>query len=354
MMRIAIQKHGEFVHSSTDQKAYIDYCEQNKIDYELVDAFQPDILSKLKNFDIFLWEQSIHSYSNQIIGRSLLNAVESLGIKVFPNFQSFWHFDNKIAESYYLEAVGAPIPKYWAIFDKNDALDWLKEQAVFPIVAKLKAGAGGNNVRLIRGLSEGKRYVKRMFGRGFSPAPKLLFKVASQYKSSRGNWEKMKSRIARAPEFFHNYFDAKHFPNETGYVYFQEFIPNDGFDIKVIVVNKKISYIIRGNRQDDFRASGSGYLEYNREKVPTNVLISARDTAEKMNIPKVGFDYVIDNRTGEGKIVEMCCGYVAHATDAAGGYWDYDLNWHENDGVLNSVKELLDMMTAQVRAEKGR
>ena len=62
---------------------------------------------------------------------------------------------------------------------------------------------------------------------------------------------------------------------------------------------------------------------------------------------------MIDNRTGEGKIVEMCCGYVAHATDAAGGYWDYDLNWHENDGVLNSVKELLDLMTAQVRAEKG-
>ena len=313
------------------------------MDYGTVDAFDRDIMKQLKGYDIFIWYPGIHSISSQILTASLLRSVESMGVLVYPNTTTVWHFDNKIAQSYYLDAMNAPIPKYWTFFDREKALAWVRQEAVFPLVAKLKSGAGGNNVRLINSSREAVTYVKRMFGRGFSPALSVFLKASSHYSATRGNWNEMKKRIARIPEFLRRYFKSREFPNERGYVYFQEFVPNDGYDIRIVVVNDKMSFCTRPIRKNDFRASGGGITEHRKELVSENVLVSARDTAKKLELQKIAFDFVVDNRTGEGRITEMSCEFPhAGGISGAGGYWDFDLNWHE--GTVEPSKELIDML----------
>ena len=342
-MRIAIQQYGEFQHSVIPLPEYVRYCQDRGLDYVIVDAFDKDIITNLKGCDIFIWYPGIHSVSNQLLTVSLLKAVESMGVLVYPNSSTGWHFDNKIAESFYLDANHAPIPKYWAFFEREKALNWVRREALFPLVAKLKSGAGGNNVRLLRTRREAVSYVKRMFGRGFSPALSVFLKASSHFSATRSNWTEMKKRIARTPEFLRRYFKSREFPNERGYVYFQEFVPNDGYDIRIVVVNEKMSFCTRPIRKNDFRASGSGITEHRRELVSEHVLVTARDMAKKLKLQKIAFDFVVDNRTGVGKITEMCCEFPhSGGIIGAGGYWDFDLNWHE--GILEPSKELINML----------
>jgi glutathione synthase/RimK-type ligase-like ATP-grasp enzyme len=349
-MRIAIQK-SEFQHGTIPIPDFIRHCQKNNLDFEIVDAYDTDIVSKLRGFDIFIWYPAIDSIYNTILSASLLNAIESMGVLVYPNFSTAWHHDNKIAESFYLDANNIPIPRYWTFFEREMALNWARQDAQYPIIAKLKSGAGSNNVRMIKSSSEAVAYVKRMFGKGFSPAPSFIFKASSHYKATRGNWREMKNRITRFPDFVRRYFKSRDLPIEKGYVYFQEFIPNDGYDVKVCVLNGKISFLTRPVRKNDFRASGGGTIEYRKELVPDNVLMTARDTAEKLGFQKIGFDFVVDKRTGEGKIIEMCCEYSHKALEGAGGYWDFNLQWHE--GGVGSSKELIDMLIKMKTSTTG-
>ena len=54
---------------------------------------------------------------------------------------------------------------------------------------------------------------------------------------------------------------------EKGYVYFQDFIPNNSYDIRIIVIGDKAFAIKRIIRDGDFRASGSGNIVYKRSEI---------------------------------------------------------------------------------------
>jgi hypothetical protein len=59
--------------------------------------------------------------------------------------------------------------------------------------------------------------------------------------------------------------------NEKGYIYFQNFIPDNDSDIRVVVVGEKAFAIKRMVRENDFRASGSGSIIYDKEHFTDDV-----------------------------------------------------------------------------------
>lgn len=132
------------------------------------------------------------------------------------------------------------------------------------------------------------------------------------------------------------------FPNEKGYVYLQEFVPNDGFDMKVVVVGDKCSGLYRPIRSHDFRASGGGEVLYDKSLFTKDLIKSAFATADALGPKCVGFDYVIDKNTGKGVIVEMSYGFSRTAVMGMNGYFDRNCVWH--DEILNAPKELLKNM----------
>jgi len=344
-MKVAIQTDSYFRHSFPWTSTWIEYCRAHGVDYEEVDARQNGILEKLKGFDCFLWHFKEAVPQDMLMARSVLYAAANMGIKTFPDFFTAWHHDDKIAETYLLNSLNAPFADSWMFYDEREAVDWAKKEAVYPLVAKLKSGSGSNNVQMIRSYAQAKRYVSRMFGSGFSPAPSIFFRAKSDYRSAQTMAERWK-RLKRLPDFLKRLSHARQLPRERGYVYFQEFIPNDGFDLKVAVVGNKINFVARRTRQDDFRASGSGFLFYDRAVVPENVVVSARDTARKMKTQSVGFDYVVDNRTNEGKIVEMSFCFSHKALRACPGHWEPDLTW--NDEPLDAAEDVIKNLIAAV------
>lgn len=341
-MKVAINQRGGIQHSTLWNNPWEEYLKDNNICYDKIDLFGVDAIDTLKNYDVLLWHFGNYVYQDMLEARSILYSAKMLGLKVFPDFNDSWHFDDKVAEMYALQAVGAPIPNSQVYYSMNNLKTALTDNKIeFPIVAKLRTGSGSHNVKLIRNEYQLLRYARRMFGRGYSPAPSLFYKTSSNIRSSH-NKATFISKLKRAPEFLRTLRGAKQFPNEKGYVYLQEFIPSDGYDMKVVVVGDKLSGLYRPIRSHDFRASGGGEVLYNKEYFKENIIRSAFAAADALGLKCVGFDYVVDTRTGEGKIVEMSYGFSHTAVMGMNGWFDRDCKWH--DGALNAPQELLKNM----------
>lgn len=322
----------------------MEICRNRGLPYEVLDCFSGPPIERLRDFDILLFHFGNYLRTDMHFARAVLYSAKAMGLSIFPDFEDAWHFDDKIAQFYLLQAVGAPIPAWSVSHSLPEARAQVAETSQWPSVGKLRTGSGSHNVRLLENRGEALRYARRMFGRGYDPSPRLLFKTVSNLRSSK-TMEDVWARLQRAPEFFRTRRHAKEFDRERGYLFLQEFVPNPGYDIKVAVVGEKVSFFCRHVRKNDFRASGGADFFYDKDRVPEDVVRSALEMSRKLGLHCMGFDYVVDERTGTGVIVEMSYGFSYRAILGAGGYWDSDLNWH--DEPLNVPEEILDALLAQ-------
>lgn len=337
--KIAICKNEKiFSHDGQWIDSWAEACEKKNIPYEFVDFYNYDIISKINEYRAVLWNVQNYVYCDILESNNILNVFEDNGVKVFPDRYTRWHFDDKIAEMYLLQSLDAPIPESWVFYNLDVCLKWLEKEAEYPLVAKLRCGSGSNNVKLLNNFSEAKKYAKTMFSNGFDPSPSFAYKAYSKLQSSR-DWKTMVSRIKKIPMFLNTLSHAKQFPNEKAYCYFQKFVKNPGYDLKVVVIGDKLSFIARNIRKGDWRASGGGDCYYDRNLITKEIIDSAFNVADKAKFQCMGFDYVVDEVTGKGLIIEMCYGFDHKTLYDAGGYFDRQGNWH--DEPVNIPEEII-------------
>lgn len=341
-MRVAIHQNEDvYAHSGSWADEWASYCSANDIEHNAIDFFGAGSPGMLRHYDIALWHFGNYSLQEMLFARSILNAAEHGGTQVFPNSQTSWHFDDKVAQSYLLEAANAQIPKWWHFVTEDACIRWIEEEAHFPIVAKLRNGSGSMNVRLLGDAATAKRFTRTMFGRGRDPSPRIGFKVVSNARSAR-DLTALRNRLARAPEFFRTRARAREFPRERGYVYFQEFVPNSGLDFKVVVIDEKLSFIGRRVRKGDFRASGGGDLTFDRSHIVSSIIESAFQTSEVLGFQCMGYDFVVDTETEIPKIIEISYGFSHAALLEAGGYFDRSGQWYPEP--LNAPHAILESL----------
>jgi len=323
-MKIAIhERKGSF------SDRWIPYCESHGIPFMQVDCYDSDIVSRLAGCDGLMWHWNHEDYREQNFARQLIFSLEKMGKKVFPNFDSCWHFDDKVGQKYLLEAVGADLVPTTVLYGRTEALAWIGK-AEFPKVFKLRAGAGSANVKLVRDSREARKLVKQAFGRGFPPVDwrsglRQRFWILKRDRNAKAlvHLAKGVARIALPRK------DLALLPVQKGYIYFQDFIPGNSYDDRVVVIGERAIAIRRNNREGDFRASGSGLIEYGRELFDPKVISLAFEVAKKIGTQSLAFDFLYD-AGGHPKITEISYCYTQGiAYDTCPGYWDRELNWHE-------------------------
>lgn len=331
------------IHNSTGSFSdrWISYCEKNNIPYKLVNAYDSDIVAQISECTAFMWHHHHADYKDVLFAKQLLYSLQQAGIKVFPDFNTTWHFDDKVGQKYLLEAIGAPLVPSYAFYTKKEAMEWI-DKTDFPKVFKLRGGAGSANVKLARTKSQAKKLVNKAFGRGFTQ-----FDRFSHFKERFSKWRQGKDTFIGVCKGFARFFIptefAKMHHREKGYVYFQEFIPNNNFDIRVVVVGDKAFALKRLVRKGDFRASGSGNTVYDRHQLDERCVRMAFDANEKIKSQSIAYDFVFD-KDNNPLIVEISYGYTATAYDKCEGYWDKDLRWHEGENfdfcgwMINTIK----------------
>lgn len=322
-MKIAIHtKTGKF------SSHWIKYCEANHIDFKSVDVFDTDIISKIEDCDALMWHFAHQHHKDKLFALSILFAIQASGKLVFPDINTSWHYDDKVAQKYLLEAIHAPLIKSYVYTDKEIALDWA-EKTCYPKIFKLRGGAGSTNVKLVANKIHAKKIINIAFSNGFSQIrrdEKLKSSVKSLLQKKGSLLQVIKNAYYLAFGFKDNL--TKYIGKEAGYVYFQDFIDNNDFDTRLIVINGNKAYgMQRYVRDGDFRASGSENFKY--DPIPRSILEIGFNVAKRLKLQSVAFDFIFDN--GRPKIIELSYGFGTLGSSQCKGYWDDKFVWHETD-----------------------
>lgn len=305
-MRIGIDKGNR-------SKKYAIAAKRMNIPFVYVDCSKTDIIEKLNEIDILIWHWTQDQYIDKRIALAIIKSAEIMGKIVYPNIKTSWMFDDKISEKYLLEAVKAPLVETKVFFNENDVVKWARKEG-YPIVYKLPQGAGSCNVRLINDLQELKKICKLHFS--FWGRPDIFMNIHNSNKNVKQCIDEIRKNQM-----------YRYGCNNRGFVLLQKFVPNNLYDIRVTIIGERGIIFKRQVRDNDFRASGSGRIDYMVSKKDLEAIPIARRISQEIGSQTMTYDFLRDN--GVLKIVEMSYGFSASAVYNSLGWYDSEMNFHE-------------------------
>lgn len=349
-MKISIQKD-LVLHRNGERQSYsgrwIERARSDGIQVKVIDAFKEPVTS-ISDCDGFMWRPSPSAYS-RLYAKRLLPAIEhGLAIPTFPDWRTLWHFEDKIAQHYLLTFANIPAPSTFVAWDRAQALEFA-ETTAYPFVLKLASGFQSANVRLIKDRDEAKYFVDQLFGPGvtglgYGPASssrRFLRRLRMAGDSLAGRSHP--NTPSRASELQHGYF------------YAQEFLPRNDFDVRITVIGNRAFGFRRFNRTDDFRASGSGKIDWDPAAIPEDMLRLAFRTSRILGAQTVAIDGL--RKESQPVVSELTLTYASWAVRDCPGHWVLNggpgtgtLHWVE--GAMLAEDAIYDDFIAQVKAAR--
>ncbi len=309
----------------TFSERWVAYCEEIGVPTKVVNCYATNIIEQLDGCAALMWHHNHTNYKDVLFAKQLLFAVGQSGKTTFPDYRTCWHFDDKVGQKYLLEGIGAPLVPSYVFYSPEDAFRWIDE-ASFPKVFKLRGGAGSANVRLVHTAWEARKLVRKAFGSGFQQ-----FDRVGHARERLRKYREGKDTLTGVLKGFGRLFVATEFAKmhgaERGYVYFQDYLPDNTHDIRVIVIEDKAFAIKRMVRPNDFRASGSGNILYEKEHFRDSTIELAFELHRKLQSQCSAFDFVED-RNGTPKLLEVSYGFISAVYLPCVGYWDRSLEFH--------------------------
>jgi len=315
-----------------------------------VDLLAPAGLAQLEGCAAVMWHW-YHTARDKRAALMILPAIDSvLGIPVFPNHASRWHFDEKLAQYYLFKAIAAPAVNTWVFWDLVSALDFLAS-ARYPLVLKLSAGAGSSGVHLLEDERQAQRLAKRLFHEGV-----MADELPIRRKRALGL-----AQLGKLGN--HLYWSVRYLltnrrppPSgkcvlQRGYLYLQEYLPDNDRDIRITVIGERAFGYVRKNRVDDFRASGSGDFDVDPSNIPMEAVKIALGISSHLGFQSMAYDFLRD-RDGQLRVNEISYGYVSWMVERCPGYWDSELKWHSGSRWPEDVQveDFLALLIAEGRA----
>ncbi len=249
-----------------------------------------------------------------------------IGVRVFPDWSTSWHYDDKISQYLLCKAHDLPYTESWIFWNKQEALHWAETEARYPVVFKLKGGAGSSNVVLVRKRAEAIKLIKAMFGKGIRQwhvpsADNVWFHPSSFIKTIK--WHLLNiMRSFRGEDPMEGYLPHKN------YALFQKFLPGNAFDTRITVIGDRAFAFRRMNRKNDFRSSGSGKIDYDQNKIDKRCLEVAFKVSAELKFQSMAYDF-LKNESGGIEFCEMSYSYNDTAIYNCPGHWDRAGNFIE-------------------------
>jgi len=277
----------------------------------LVNVFQPDFFEQLKSCDGFLWWFPPIAYPRDMARRLMLSLGHLAAMPTVPAWKDSWHFDDKVAQSYLLQAAGIPVPRTWVFWQAEDARNFF-HCADFPLVIKLTSGVFSENVRLLRNRAEAEYWVKRLFGDG----------LTSLDRAASAPWQRAFKRVRLAIRTLLREngpsLDGKDF--HKGYLLVQDFVPGNDFDTRITVIGKRAFGARRFNRPNDFRASGSGEADFDPSLIELDAVRLAFRLAAVLQAQTICMDIL--RKDGEPVICEISYYFMGWTVFESPGHWE--------------------------------
>jgi glutathione synthase/RimK-type ligase-like ATP-grasp enzyme len=307
MLRVAVGHgdwHREFA-EALDARIRMGAC----IDYDILDIDTHDWQARIAPYEVILWRGRYMDPTLATYYKEKIYFIERhLKKVVVPGYASVWHFESKVAQSYLLEAVGVPTPRTVTTVDFDDAQRCL-DQETLPIVVKQSHGAASANVVLLRTRKEAEDWLRSVFfDQAWQRHTQSHAGRLSQFITGVRDpcfWLKVKQRLVGG--------------DPQSVAYWQEFVADNPADLRITVIGDRHAIgFWRRNRPGDFRASGSGLLDY-RTSVPEGAVRYCIQLNRQLGFDSMAYDLLF--RDDDFLIVEISYGYLSKAVfDAPGHY----------------------------------
>lgn len=227
------------------------------------------------------------------------------GATLIPEFEYFRAHSNKsfqemLRQQFSDDALKKPSARAIGhLQELEDCLSTVK----YPAVVKVANGAGSKGVVLVNNEAELKVTAKKLMKhtyRDFAMTPAVRL----------GVFIKRAIRILSNKRVNNETLLKRYYTNK---IIIEEFIPGLNGDNKVLVFGDKYFVLSRGNRDNDFRASGSGKFKYSNDiKELTPVLNLAKKVAKEIGMPVMSLDI---GKNSEGVyLLEYQCLYFGPYT----------------------------------------
>lgn len=278
--------------------------------YEVINLDEHDWVQQAEPFDVILWKPRVMGVRSASYFKEKIYFLQYVAKKlVIPNFETVWHFESKAAQSYLFSHYGIKTPETIVTFDYHDA-HRLINQSAFPVVIKKPHGAGSSNVYLETNKGRAEKTLKMIFRlqlwdearRKASSRLQVFFENIF----SKWMWATLFERIFRISE-------------DYNVAYWQEYIPGNQADLRITVIGDCYAYgFWRNNRPNDFRASGSGLIDYERD-IPEEQLRYCLDLNRKLGFDSMCYDILF--KENDFVITEISFGYKASAIYNTKGHY---------------------------------
>lgn len=237
------------------------FLKNNRIPYGFLEIHSSSWLEDAREFDIVIWRPMSFPYELDEAREKIHFLQETLKKHVYPSCSEIMFYENKVLQYYVLKSHGFPIIDTFITFDYDEARDWIRD-AEYPFVSKIRTGSGSYSVSLIRNRRAAGKYVEGVFRSG-------------------------------RPTYWP-------FLRQKNYVFFQRYIENDGFDLRVIVIDEKnIFGYYREVPKRDFRASGMNTVV--KKDLPKEAVKIAIEVTKKLGFSNLAVDLL--RRTSDGKFL---------------------------------------------------
>jgi hypothetical protein len=144
-------------------------CVELGVRYRVVDITRAAWLARLGSFRPDLWLAVSSPFNSAIKAMydERLSALELLtGMRLYPDARALQIYENKVRMHYWFAGNNIPHTKTWVLHDEVSALEFFNG-AEYPLIFKPVIGSGSTNIRILRGVREGRRIARECFRKGF-------------------------------------------------------------------------------------------------------------------------------------------------------------------------------------------
>lgn len=221
---------------------------------------------------VFLYQSSEDTgYHYKSYIEDIVFYLEQRGAILLPEYKYLRANNNKV----FMELIRKEVGNQWGdtlkswVFGCLEEMEQVIQEFEFPVVFKTAEGAMSRGVLLAKDKDELRRIVKK------------------RCRSVHIN-EDIKDFLR--PYKHNNYIKESLYRNKF---IVQQFIPNLYFDYKVLIFGDNYFVFRRNNRKNDFRASGSGNLNYKygtEAEAPKELFVFSEKIVKALNVPNLSID----------------------------------------------------------------
>ncbi|MHC5310081.1 ATP-grasp domain-containing protein [Myroides sp. LJL116] len=211
---------------------YERFLNSNNIKYEFFNILTSDWLEVSKKYDLIIWHTASDPNTQKIAKNKIYVLDKILQKKCLPSYDEIWGYEDKINAHYLYQAHGLPEIPTFVSHDRVEIEHFLANTK-YPIISKLTTGSASFGVDKLDNKKQAVQLVNKIFG----------------YNGLK------------------TYFP---FERQKDYVYFQQFISDATFDLRIITIGNQALGYYRYPNKGDFRASGAG--NYEKKEIPNEAL----------------------------------------------------------------------------------